>query len=96
MRGIIVAERNFYAYQIDFQKLKKSPDGKETYSDFWNYCNFKGMIDDITSRNKMIKKVHNGWFMLLDEIKEFNEKVNNTEHKYMVGRVFICRIWLCR
>ncbi|MGG3823166.1 hypothetical protein ABEU79_15575, partial [Geobacillus thermodenitrificans] len=82
-----MAERNFYAYQIDFQKLKKSPDGKETYSDFWNYCNFKGMIDDITSRNKNdIKKVHNGWFMLLDEIKEFNEKVNNTEHKYMVGR----------
>jgi hypothetical protein len=87
VRGIIVAERNFYAYQIDFQKLKKSPDGKETYNNFWNYDNFKNMIDDIISRDKNdIKKIHNGWFMVLDEIKECSETVNNTEHKYMVGR----------
>lgn len=82
-----MAERNFFAYQIDFQKIKESPDGKETYSSFWSYNNFKNMIDDIISKDKNdIKKVHNGWFMLLDEIKEVSDTVNNTEHKYMIGR----------
>lgn len=91
----LMAERNFYAYQLDFQRLGKDSKGEDEYQDYWNYSKFKTMVDDILSRDPNdIKKVHNGWFMILDEINEITEKINaklrgksvKKEHKYLTGR----------
>ncbi|HDR7065671.1 hypothetical protein COC65_16770 [Bacillus thuringiensis] len=86
-----MAERNFYAYQLDFQKLSKVDGENEVYADFWNYNNFKELLDNMLTRHiNDIRKIHNGWFMLLDEIKEHTETVKrkgkDVEHKYIVGR----------
>jgi hypothetical protein len=90
-----MVERNFYGYQIDFQEIRVNAVGEEVYRDFWNYSAFKELLEEIVDKNPNdIKQIHNGWFILLDEIKEISEsyKINNqgkeeeVEHKYLVGR----------
>ncbi|MGD6845248.1 hypothetical protein ACQCVH_22350 [Bacillus infantis] len=86
-----MAERNFYGYQIDFQEIRKDENQKEYYRDFWNATHFKELVADILDNNPNdIKQIHNGWFILLDQIDEYAEKylVNGKEeeHNYLVGR----------
>jgi hypothetical protein len=84
-------ERNFYAYQVDFQKLDKVEDDKEVYRDFWGFQNFKEMLSGIVAKHiNDLRIIHNGWFLMLDKFNEENEtyklKGKETAYKYLVGR----------
>jgi hypothetical protein len=70
-----MAERNIFAFQIDFQRIVK--EGKEEYyQDFWDYNIFKDLVENILERNQNdIKKIHNGWFQLLDGVKEYSDRM---------------------
>jgi hypothetical protein len=84
-------ERNFYAYQVDFQKLDKIEGDKEVYKDFWSFKSFTEMITGIKSQNiNDLRIIHNGWFLLLDKINQVNTiiKKNDKEipYNYLVGK----------
>lgn len=84
-------ERNFYAYQVDFQKLDKVEGDKEVFKDFWDFKNFSKMLTNVMSKKlNDLRIIHNGWFMLLDKFNQVNTtfKYKNKEvpYNYLVGR----------
>lgn len=61
-----MAERNFYAYQIDFQKIGTIKGNRNLLSNI----DFDTMTNLIYTKDILDRKqVNKGWFMLLDEIK---------------------------
>lgn len=84
-------ERNFYAYQVDFERLEKVDGDKEIYSDFWSFESFTEMITGMMSQDiNDLRIIHNGWFLLLDKVKKekstIKENGNEKPLNYLVGR----------
>jgi hypothetical protein len=79
-----LAQRNIYAYQVDFHNIKKGKDGKDVRSEFWDYNTFVDLLEDLLEQDqKDIKLNHSGWFHLLDSVEyrtiEVKEKIEGKE-----------------
>ncbi|UII58107.1 hypothetical protein LS684_21015 (plasmid) [Cytobacillus spongiae] len=84
-------ERNFYAYQVDFQELAKVEKDKEVFRDIWDIQSFNEMLTGMMSKHiNDLRVIHNGWFLMLDKFKQekitFKVKGKEITKKYIVGR----------
>jgi hypothetical protein len=72
-----LAQKNTYAYQIDFAKIKKVSKDKDVMKYYWDYDLLKRMFIELYQKDKNdIKIINSGWFYYLYYYKEYNESLD--------------------